>query len=230
LLGILSKVPDVAVLVLRKPVERALREVTVEGDRVEHLHAGHAEDELGVVRHGHLVVLESRGRVPLVDVGGPRRQGIIWVVDGGDEVRRVDRRAVRGRPESRAGVDAERTLLAASLAGVVRVIRGLGTSGLHGACIREIVALTYRQGLVALRTGGTGAVGRVGAGAAGIEWFRGTHGGQHPIAAITNTRGQNAAFSWDDIGSLLRMRSCQSCRSNLPLRPVPRLSDEGQLK
>ena len=52
-----------------------LRSVAVDRDRVVDFDAGDAENHLGVVGHGELVVLEACRRLTFVDEGRARRQG-----------------------------------------------------------------------------------------------------------------------------------------------------------
>ena len=82
------------------------------------LDAGDAEDHLGVVGDGKLDVLEAVRGLPLVDERRAGHQREKRIVDGGDEVRRIDRRVVGRGPEPGARRSPEVALRFAGLEGV----------------------------------------------------------------------------------------------------------------
>src|SRR5262249_51440627 len=88
---VLAHVPDVSALVLRVPVERALDRSSVLGNRVAHDRAANPEYPLDLTRHDHVVRLPRPVFNPskVKRGAGPERQ--VTVVDGRDEVRRIDR-------------------------------------------------------------------------------------------------------------------------------------------
>jgi hypothetical protein len=50
------EVPNVAIPVLREPIERIFRQLAVCGDRIMDFDARDAEDYPGIARHGELIV------------------------------------------------------------------------------------------------------------------------------------------------------------------------------
>ena len=94
LLRLLAHVPDVSLPVLGEPVVGSLDRPTPRGDRVPHHDAGHAHDELGLVRDGKGVDLRG-GAVLLhasVAEGRAGRQREVGVIHAGDEIRGIDPR------------------------------------------------------------------------------------------------------------------------------------------
>jgi hypothetical protein len=87
----LAHVPDVALLVLRIPVECPLDRLPVLGDRVPHDRGRDAEDLLGCMRDDLVVGLRGRSADALVMKPRARLERQVTVVDRRDEVRRVDR-------------------------------------------------------------------------------------------------------------------------------------------
>src|SRR4029078_1903780 len=90
-----AHVPDVSLLVLRVPIERALHRHSVLGDGVAYDGAANPEYALDLTRHDHVVGL----RDPIADAtkvkAGAGLERKTAVVDVGHEVRRIDRRRVR---------------------------------------------------------------------------------------------------------------------------------------
>src|SRR5205823_4402471 len=87
---VLAHVPDVALLVLRVPVEGPLDRAPVFGNRIPDDCAADAEDPLGLTSHDLIVGLRSLSTNPLVVKNRAGLERPVPVVDGGDEVRRVD--------------------------------------------------------------------------------------------------------------------------------------------
>ena len=121
-----------------------------------HLDAGDAEDDLDVVGHGELDVLEPVRGLTLVDerrAGHQREEGI---VDRGDEVRRIDRRVVGRGPEPSASRLPEVALLLAGPEGVLGIRLRLPATGPHRGAVGQVGALSQRERVVALGPGPTG--------------------------------------------------------------------------
>jgi hypothetical protein len=72
LLRILTKILDIAILVLGEPIERIFCRLAVRDDRIMDFDAGDAEDHPGIVCHGELIVFKPLGRLTLVDEGCAR--------------------------------------------------------------------------------------------------------------------------------------------------------------
>lgn len=72
LVGVFAKIPHVAISILGEPIERIFRQPAVHSDRIVDFDAGDAEDHLGMVRHGELIVFKTLGGMTLIDEGRAR--------------------------------------------------------------------------------------------------------------------------------------------------------------
>jgi hypothetical protein len=89
--GVLTHVPDVAVLVLGVRIEGPFHR-DVLGDRVPNDRRRDAEDHLRLVRHDLDVGLRRGSADAVIRVGRSRLERPVGIVDRLDEVRRIDRR------------------------------------------------------------------------------------------------------------------------------------------
>src|SRR5262249_16877015 len=113
---VLAEVPDVAIVVLGKPITRILQHRTTDLAGAVDLDAGDAQDGSRGAGHGELVVLETVLRLSLGDEGRARSQRKVRVVDGGrvGEVGRVDHGHVRRGAQTSAYAPAQSVLLPAA--------------------------------------------------------------------------------------------------------------------
>jgi hypothetical protein len=95
-MGVLAEVPHVALGVLGEPVEGVLLGLSVDFDHVVHHPGGHPHHDLGVGGDLHDVALLAVGGDALVDESGAGHEGVVRVVDGGGEPRRLDHGRIGG--------------------------------------------------------------------------------------------------------------------------------------
>src|SRR5436190_10169273 len=86
--GVLPHVPDIALLVLRVPVERSLEWFPILRDRVAHNSAHHSQNPNGLTGYDHVVDLRGLAFEALVMERRARLEWEVAIVDRGHKVRR----------------------------------------------------------------------------------------------------------------------------------------------
>ena len=142
---VLAEVPNVALSVLRIPIEGIFRQHAIEINHIVNFGTGDTHDHFGFVGDDEIVVYEAILGLPFINKGltGWQRKERIGHVS--HEIGRIDYRIISGGTKFLAGSLARRIPVLAGLERVVKICRGLFST--IGSCggIRNVGAFAQRN-------------------------------------------------------------------------------------